>query len=51
MIVGVARMHRSAGGLGGTDTMCRIPGGEFWMGSEEFYPEELPVHRVRVEDF
>ena len=31
--------------------MVRIPGGAFLMGSEEFYPEELPVRTVRVEDF
>ena len=28
-----------------------IPGGEFLMGSEEFYPEERPVHRVGVDGF
>jgi len=28
-----------------------IPGGEFLMGSEGFYPEEAPVHRVRVDGF
>ncbi len=28
-----------------------IPGGSFLMGSEEFYPEEAPVHRVRVDGF
>jgi len=28
-----------------------IPGGEFLMGSEEFYPEERPVHRVEVDGF
>jgi sulfatase modifying factor 1 len=26
--------------------MTWIPGGTFAMGSEEFYPEERPVHRV-----
>jgi formylglycine-generating enzyme required for sulfatase activity len=31
--------------------MIRIPGGEFLMGSEEFYPEELPVRTVCVEEF
>jgi formylglycine-generating enzyme required for sulfatase activity len=31
--------------------MIRIPGGAFLMGSEEFYPEELPVRTVRVEGF
>lgn len=28
-----------------------IPGGEFAMGSSEFYPEEQPVHREEVDDF
>jgi formylglycine-generating enzyme len=31
--------------------MCWIPGGEFAMGSSEFYPEEQPVHRERVDGF
>ena len=31
--------------------MVRIPGGRFRMGSERFYPEERPVHEVRVEPF
>jgi formylglycine-generating enzyme required for sulfatase activity len=31
--------------------MTWIPGGEFLMGSEDFYPEEAPVHRVRVDGF
>jgi formylglycine-generating enzyme len=31
--------------------MVRIPGGEFLMGSEAFYPEEAPVHRVAVDSF
>ena len=34
-----------------TDGMLRIPGGSFVVGSEEFYPEELPVRTVRVEEF
>jgi formylglycine-generating enzyme required for sulfatase activity len=28
-----------------------IPGGEFLMGSDQFYPEETPVHRVAVDGF
>jgi formylglycine-generating enzyme required for sulfatase activity len=28
-----------------------IPGGEFLMGSDEFYPEERPVHRVAIDGF
>jgi formylglycine-generating enzyme required for sulfatase activity len=31
--------------------MARIAGGEFRMGSEDFYPEERPVRRVAVEGF
>ena len=27
---------------------CRLPGGMFAMGSDAHYPEEAPVHRVRV---
>jgi formylglycine-generating enzyme len=32
-------------------SMVWIPGGEFLMGSEDFYPEERPVHRVSVDGF
>jgi formylglycine-generating enzyme len=28
-----------------------VPGGDFLMGAEDFYPEELPVRRVSVEGF
>jgi formylglycine-generating enzyme required for sulfatase activity len=31
--------------------MRRVSGGTFLMGSEEFYPEERPVHRVEVGGF
>lgn len=31
--------------------MVWIPGGEFRMGSDRFYPEERPVHRVAVDGF
>ncbi|MFE2999522.1 formylglycine-generating enzyme family protein [Nocardia sp. NPDC059246] len=31
--------------------MVRIAGGDFSMGSEDFFPEERPVHRVRVDSF
>ena len=31
--------------------MVWVPGGTFRMGSEEFYPEEAPVHRVTVDGF
>jgi formylglycine-generating enzyme required for sulfatase activity len=31
--------------------MMFVPGGTFRMGSEDFYPEERPVHRVAVDGF
>jgi formylglycine-generating enzyme len=31
--------------------MAWVPGGEFAMGSDDFYPEEAPVRRVAVEGF
>jgi len=31
--------------------MVHVPGGEFLMGSDRHYPEEKPVHRVRVDGF
>ncbi|MDI3331685.1 MAG: formylglycine-generating enzyme family protein [Micrococcus sp.] len=31
--------------------MVPIPGGTFWMGSDDFYPEERPAHPVRVSPF
>ena len=31
--------------------MVRIPGGTFRMGSENFYPEERPVHEVQLDGF
>jgi formylglycine-generating enzyme len=34
-----------------TDGMAFLPGGEFLMGSEDFYPEERPVRRVEVDGF
>ncbi len=34
-----------------TDGMIALPGGEFAMGSDRFYPEEAPVRRVRVDPF
>jgi formylglycine-generating enzyme required for sulfatase activity len=33
------------------DTMVRIPGGEFAMGSDDHYPDEGPVRRVSVDAF
>jgi sulfatase modifying factor 1 len=34
-----------------TVDMVRIPGGTFRMGSNDHYPEEAPVHRVKVDGF
>ncbi len=31
--------------------LVELPGGEFAMGRNDFYPEEAPVHRVRVDGF
>src|SRR6476660_5363203 len=31
--------------------MAWIPGGDFRMGDEHFYPEERPVHRVALDGF
>ncbi|HVQ63249.1 MAG TPA: formylglycine-generating enzyme family protein [Terriglobia bacterium] len=31
--------------------MASIPAGMFLMGSNDFYPEERPVHRVRIDEF
>src|ERR1700712_3223228 len=31
--------------------MILIPGGTFQMGSDKHYPEEAPVHRVKVDAF
>ena len=31
--------------------MSLVPGGTFAMGSNDFYPEERPVHRVSVDGF
>jgi sulfatase modifying factor 1 len=34
-----------------TPTVLHIPSGEFLMGSDAFYPDEGPRHRVRVPAF
>ncbi len=31
--------------------MVWVSGGTFRMGSEDFYPEESPIHRVTVDGF
>ncbi len=33
------------------ERMVLLPGGEFLMGSNDFYPEERPAHRVAVDAF
>ena len=46
-----AETRTAAPGLPPAKNMVWVPGGEFQMGSEDFYPEERPVHRVAVEGF
>ncbi len=41
----------SPAGKSPAKAMVWVPGGEFWMGSTEFYPEESPVHQVAVDGF
>ncbi|WP_054814247.1 formylglycine-generating enzyme family protein [Nocardia arizonensis] len=31
--------------------MVKVPGGDFTMGSRDYFPEERPVHRVQVDSF
>jgi formylglycine-generating enzyme len=45
------RQERADGTSPPAQDMVRIPGGEFAMGSDAHYPEEAPVHRVRVDGF
>ena len=33
-----------------TKGMVLVPGGQFHMGSGDFYPEERPIHEVAVSD-
>ena len=33
------------------ENMLFIEGGSFMMGSDKFYPEEKPVHKVTVDGF
>lgn len=37
--------------LSGTNGMVWIPGGTFWMGSDNGQPDEKPVHQVTVDGF
>jgi sulfatase modifying factor 1 len=40
-----------AGEVSQPQDMEWVPGGEFAMGSDRNYPEEVPVHRVAVDGF
>ena len=44
-------MERSGPSARPPKNMVWVPGGEFLMGSEDFYPEERPVHTVEVDGF
>ena len=44
-------VQRPGSEVGSLPDMRWIPGGTFAMGSEDFYPEERPVHRVTVDGF
>ena len=52
-VVGAAapQDNRTAEARGVDRDMVWIPGGSFAMGSDRHYPEEAPVHRVRVDGF
>ncbi len=43
------RQERVQGTSPPAPDMVRVPGGEFAMGSDAHYPEEAPVHRVKVD--
>jgi len=47
----VGQGREGAPGRAPARNMVWIPAGEFLMGSEDFYPEERPVHRVAVDGF
>jgi len=51
----MSAMSAMSGMTASTDTpypdMVWIPGGLFLMGSDDFYPEEQPAHRVSVDGF
>src|SRR3954451_11522584 len=44
-------MATSNGQGASTAGMALVPGGEFLMGAEDFYPEERPVHQVAIDPF
>ena len=47
----VTQSHRDAPGPPPADGMAWVPGGTFRLGSNDFYPEERPVHQVKVDGF
>ena len=47
----VSEADRQIGGAQPHDGMVWLPGGTFRMGSDRFYPEEAPVHRVTLDGF
>jgi len=49
-VAGGKAPHTGSAKRTGTGGMVRIPGGEFWMGSED-WPDASPVHRVHVDAF
>jgi formylglycine-generating enzyme required for sulfatase activity len=51
MACGMTETNAEMRATSSRDGMRWIPGGEFRMGSANFYPEEKPVHRVRVDGF
>ena len=49
--MGMPATDRTGPPLSNGEGMRWIPGGTFAMGSEDFYPEERPVHQVAVDGF
>ncbi|BDL37517.1 formylglycine-generating enzyme family protein [Methylorubrum sp. GM97] len=47
----VATVHDRPAASDAARDMVFVPGGTFRMGSDRHYPEEAPVHRVRVDGF
>src|SRR5690348_1191334 len=46
-----AATHPDTPGAASHPGMVWVPGGDFRMGDDRFYPEEAPVHRVTVDGF
>jgi sulfatase modifying factor 1 len=50
-MIGSGAVESSRGGMvSGFREMVHVPGGRFFMGSAEFYPEEQPVVEAKVDD-